>query len=236
MKEKVGKYLASLIKDGDVFGIGSGTTVQATLQAIGERVKQEGISVSGIPTSHGSALMAEEMGINLIAPVSRTKLAWAFDGADQVDPQLNLLKGLGAAMLNEKIICKRAERFMVLVTEDKLVKELGGNCPVPVETLPEALVLVEQALTKLGASEVSIRHAKTDFGKTTPVMTEHGNFILDAVFKTAPAELEGQIKSITGVVESGIFTKCNPEILIAKADGIWSKRFENGQVKESKVA
>ena len=115
MKEIVAKVFAERVSDGDCIGIGSGSTVELAVKAIGERIKSEGIKISGIPTSHYISLVAQESGIEILSAISRTKISWAFDGADEVDPQLNMIKGGGAAMLNEKIIAGRSERLVILV-------------------------------------------------------------------------------------------------------------------------
>jgi ribose 5-phosphate isomerase A len=143
-----------------------------------------------------------------------------------------MIKGNGAAMLSEKIIAKRAgDRLLIIVSEDKIVERLGKKFPLPVEVIPQALELVQAGLKALGATEIVIRQGNSKYG---PTITEHNNLILDAKFADIKPELEAQIKSITGVVESGLFVNATKEILVSREDGVWSRRLVNGKI-ESKL-
>ena len=233
MKEKVAQALAQRVEDGAVLGIGSGSTTELTIRAIGERIAKERIRVSGIPTSIRSARLAAEAGVQVLHPAIDVEIDWAFDGADEVDPQLRLIKGNGAAMLNEKIIANRAAHFVVLVTDEKLVDRLGTVFPVPVETVAEGLSHVRDTLAVLGATEIELRPAERKYG---PLITEHNNCVFDARFSAIAEDLEDRINQITGVVENGLFTKLDPEVLIARRDGVWSRKRDSGMVREEKVA
>jgi len=216
MKELLGQEIAKRIKSDEIIGLGSGSTVELALKFIGDRIKTEGIRVYGVPTSQRTALLASKFGIKVLSPLSYAKISWAFDGADEVDRNLNMIKGKGAAMLNEKIIACLSSKLVILITQDKLVEKLGANNPIPVEIIPEACAYVQKELSALGASKVELREGAGKFG---PVITEHNNLILDAWFSNIKTELETQIKSIVGIIESGLFIGYADEVLVAKADG-----------------
>lgn len=232
LKNKVAKVLAARVKSGEVLGLGSGSTVEATIMALGERIRAEKLQVSGVPSSHHIGFLAEAAGIHLLAPVSNVSPDWCFDGADEVDPDLNMIKGGGAAMLNEKIVAERSKRLVIVVHEEKLVPKLGTKFAIPVEIIPEAVGLVQKGLEKLGASKVELRTASRN-QKYGPVVTEHNNLIYDAWFKDIRPELDQQINVITGVVNHGLFINRAHEVLVAKADGVYS--LEHGG-KSKKIA
>lgn len=219
MKEIVAQELAKRVKDGDVIGVGTGTTVDAALTEIGKRVKAEGLRVTVVPTSYQSAWRCQELGFIVMYPGYRGFLSWGFDGADQVNKAKWAIKGKGGAMLQEKILAKRCKKFILIVDETKVVSELGKGCPVPVEVVPEALVLAEEGLKGLGATEVTVRVGS---GKHGPVITERGNIILDAAFPSITERLEGEVKSVIGVVDSGLFIGYASEVLVAGAQGVYS--------------
>ncbi|MCB0345262.1 MAG: ribose-5-phosphate isomerase RpiA [Bdellovibrionales bacterium] len=219
MKQQVAAALAKRVSDGDVLGVGSGSTTELAIKAIGERISTEGISVGAVATSYRSAQLASQVGMALIEPTSGLNISWAFDGADEVDPQLNLLKGRGAAMLGEKIVAKLSPKFIVIVTGEKLVGNLGENFSVPVEIIPSSIRLVERELAQLGAADVVLRQAVNKYG---PVVTEHGNHVLDARFSKIERDLECGINCIPGVVENGLFFDCCDEVLVAEENGLSS--------------
>lgn len=232
MKKQLAEILAKRIVDGETVGLGSGSTVELAVLALGKRVAEENLRLKAYPTSHRIALIAEQAGIELLSPVSEASISWTFDGADEVDPELNLIKGGGAAMLNEKIIADRSERLVILVTEEKLVKRLGEKFAVPIEVIPEAFGYVKSQLLKLGAKEVVLRQAVNKYG---PVISEHNNFILDAKFENIQESLEREINCITGVVDNGLFMNRADEVIVAKATGIYSMKRKNGSVVTEKV-
>ncbi|MDD2943448.1 MAG: ribose 5-phosphate isomerase A [bacterium] len=219
MKSLVAQVVADRVQDGDFIGIGSGSTVEAAVLAIGKRVMTEKLSVRAITTSHRSAICALSAGIEVVSPFTAEIPRWCFDGADEVDTQLRLIKGGGGAMLSEKIVASRCSgTFLVLVTEDKLVKNLGEKFAVPLEIIPESLRLVERELYKLGAREILAREAK---GKYGPLTSDHGNLILDVRFIGDCAGLEDTLNTIPGVVENGLFTKLSPEVYLAEKGEIF---------------
>jgi ribose 5-phosphate isomerase A len=219
MKEIVARELAKRVKDGDVIGVGTGTTVDAALTEIGKRVQVEGLRITVVPTSYQSAWRCQELGFIVMYPGYHGHLSWGFDGADQVNKAKWAIKGKGGAMLQEKILAKRCKKFVIIVDETKVVSELGKGCPVPVEVVPEALILAEEGLRALGASETVIRVGS---GKHGPVITERGNIILDAAFPAITEGLEREIKSVIGVVDSGLFIGYASEVMVAGAKGVYS--------------
>lgn len=211
-KEKVAKEIALKVKDGEVIGVGSGSTSYLALLAISERIKNEHLSIKAIPTSLEISMTCSKLGIP-VTSLMENKPDWAFDGADEVDPNKNLIKGRGGAMFKEKLLISSSSKVFIIVDETKLVPKLGTNFPVPVEIFPGAILLVEQKLKGLGISDLSLRLAK---GKDGPIITENGNFILDVWCKDISTDLESKIKQIPGVIESGLFIGYNVEIIVSK--------------------
>ena len=186
------------VKPGTVVGLGTGQAATAFIHALGKAVKER-LRVTGVPTSDASADLARQLGIPLIEqPVS---LDVAVDGADEVDPQLNLVKGFGGALVREKIVAAAARKFIVLVGEEKLVKVLGARGRLPVEVLPFAVPFVTRRLTELGYPPV----LRPKDGK--PWVTDNGNLLLDATVTTIPdpAALDRTLLDIPGVVGTGLF-------------------------------
>jgi len=210
-KQKVADKIAAKVKDGDVLGVGSGSTSYLALIAIAKKVKEENLAIKAIPTSVELTMVCSSLGVETTT-LFEHRPDWYFDGADEVDPDNRLIKGRGGAMFKEKLIMSSSPVSYILVDESKLVKKLGTNFPVPIEVFPSALLYVEEQLKKLGADTLALRPAK---GKDGPIITENGNLILDARFNNIEDSLEKQIKSITGVIESGLFVKYNVEILFA---------------------
>ncbi len=137
---------------------------------------------------------------------------WLFDGADEVDPKNSLIKGRGGAMFKEKLLIASSPLNYIIVDDTKIVDKIGTNFPIPIEVFPQALLHVEAELKKLGANSIVLRPAK---GKDGPVITENNNLILDCRFDEVPDTMERDIKSITGVIESGLFIGYNLQILVA---------------------
>jgi ribose 5-phosphate isomerase A len=224
MKEKVAEEIAARVKDGDVLGIGTGSTVTLAVQRIGERMKREGITVCGVPTSIQTASQCEALGVRVLHPGYRGEIAWGFDGADAVDPNFWLVKGKGGALLQEKILAARCREFIVIVDDSKLAPSLS-NIPIPVEVVPEAQGIAERGLQRLGASLVQLRPCTG--GKHGPIITEAGNVILDATFPQVSQSLEDGIKTIVGVVESGLFTRFATELWVGSEKGVTKKKRNN---------
>lgn len=216
LKEKLGEEVASWVKDGEIIGIGTGSTVVEVVKALGRRISKEKIKVYGVPSSRESAVQCARNGIFVLDIRSVSTLAWGFDGADAVDPKGNCIKGKGAALLEEKILASLQEKFFVLVDETKCVDTLD-LIPIPIEVIPSAESFVKKSLETIGAKSISLREGSGKFGAT---ITERGNIILDAAFTGVSAKLEKDITSIVGVVESGLFTSLVSSVVIAGKDGI----------------
>ena len=200
-KQRVAERIAEELKDGDVVGLGSGSTSLLALQALAARAQRESLRFSGIPTSFEVRMACTTLGIPTRS-LTEAWPDWYFDGADEVDPGRNLIKGRGGAMFQEKLILRSSGRNFILVDRGKLVERLGTRFAIPVEVHPLALRLAEAELRSLQATEVELRHGS---GKDGPVITEAGNLILDVRFAEVAPGLEREIKSITGVLESGLF-------------------------------
>jgi len=212
-KQKVAEQIAAKVAAGDVIGVGSGSTALLALYAIADKIKREQLTIKVIPTSIELALTCEQLGLTATS-LNNSRPDWLFDGADEVDPAHNLIKGRGGAMFKEKLLISSCPKCFIIIDESKLVEKLGQKFPVPVEIFPAAIALVEAELLKLGAVNITLRPAG---GKDGPVITENGNLILDVNFAAISTDLEKEIKSITGVIESGLFINYPVEVLIASA-------------------
>jgi len=210
-KEELGRRIADKVQDGQVVGVGSGSTAWLAVQAIAERVRRENLHISVICTSPELTLACAAAGLP-VASLLQTRPDWAFDGADEVDPARNLIKGRGGAMFMEKVLMHSSPRNFILVDPSKLVRKLGTKFPIPVEVLPITLQLVEFELRAIGAVEIVMRLA---VGKDGPIITENGNLILDVRFPEIQPSLERDIKAVPGVIESGLFWGRDVEIVVA---------------------
>jgi ribose 5-phosphate isomerase A len=202
-KRAAGYRAADMVEDGMVVGLGTGSTVYFTIERLAERVC-DGLRITGIPTSFQTALRAREAHIPLATLDDCPEPDIAIDGADEVDPQLRLIKGRGAALLREKCVAAAAKHFVVVADEQKLVQKLG-TAAVPVEVLPFAVMPVLADLRRLGCVPV-IREAVRKDG---PVITDNGNFVVDCTFPAIsdPERLEEALAAIPGVLESGLFCR-----------------------------
>jgi ribose 5-phosphate isomerase A len=217
LKEAVAKKISERVKSGELIGVGSGSTVTLALSFIGERVAKEKLSIRVLPTSYEVEKLCAAARLQIVSEVNVHKLDWAFDGADEVDEEGNLIKGKGGALLREKIVAEYTDHLVVIVDQSKLVKRLGERCALPIETVPRAEILVTDRLKELGARNISLREAGS--GKKGPVITEAGNVILDAKFDFLNRELVESVKSIIGVVEHGAFFGKTKEVLVGYPDG-----------------
>jgi ribose 5-phosphate isomerase A len=209
-KFAVARSLASGVKSGEVIGAGSGSTAFLAIRAIADRVASGEISdVTLIPTSIEVQLTIAGLGLR-VGDLTADTPSWLFDGADEVDPDGSLIKGRGGALFREKILFRATTDRRVLVDQSKLVQRLGSRFPVPVEVEPVALPVAIPKLEKLFPTEIDIRTAT---GKDGPVITELGNLIVDCRFEEIAPDLELRIKSITGVVESGLFQGYSPTLI-----------------------
>lgn len=204
-KLRIAKKIAKRVKNGDVIGIGSGSTSFVATQEIAKRIKEENLNIIGIPTSYEINLLCNQLGIPTTNLMSK-RPDWSFDGADEVNDKNWLVKGRGGAMYREKLNIASSEVSYILVDNSKFVENICDKFPIPVETTPDAINYVRDELFKMGAESVVLRLAK---GKDGPVLTEYGNVILDATFRNVHETLEKRLKAIVGVVETGLFIGYN---------------------------
>jgi ribose 5-phosphate isomerase A len=184
--------------------LGSGSTAAYAIEALGERVKREKLSLLAVPTSYQAFLLAVKCGIAVTTLDEHPVIDVTIDGADQIDAKLTLIKGMGAALAREKIVASVSKQNIIIADESKKVQVLGEKGhPVPVEVLPFAIATVKRRIKAVGGKAV-LREGK---GKLGPVITDNGNAIIDASFGPIgnAAELEKRLKMIPGVVETGLF-------------------------------
>jgi ribose 5-phosphate isomerase A len=204
LKRKAAYEAVKHVKDGFVVGLGSGSTAACAIEALGERVKRENLSLLAVPTSYQAFLLAAEHKIPVTTLEEHGVIDVTIDGADQIDPELNLIKGMGAALAREKIVASASKQNVIVADVSKRVDVLGENGQVvPVEVLPFAIGLVRRRIGEFGGSVV-LREGK---GKVGPVVTDNGNFVLDAGFGVIrdAVGLEVKLKMVPGVVETGLF-------------------------------
>lgn len=208
------KKALTFVKMGSSIGLGTGSTAEIFIDLLGKKNKEEDLDISCVATSIASDRQAKSLGLSVVGFGEVDRLDAAFDGADQVDPDLNLIKGLGGALVREKIVDYRALKFYVMVGEGKLVKSLCGI--VPVEVIPIAEEPVRRELVGLGAKSAPTR---MDGGRK--FVSDNGNLLLHADFPeiSGPKKLEEDIVKLPGVVDSGIFTSKNVTVIAGRQDG-----------------
>jgi ribose 5-phosphate isomerase A len=204
------------IADGMVVGLGSGRAATQFVQALGERVRQ-GLSVRGVPTSRATGELAKSLAIPLVSLDDVGGIDVDVDGADEVDPRLNLIKGLGGALVREKIVAAASRRVIILVGPEKLVPVLGSHGILPVEIVPFGLALCRRRLAALGCP-AEVRLA----GNGQPVISDNGNLILDCRIGLIvdPNELDRNIKAVPGVVDTGFFLDLAQMVLIQRDEEV----------------
>lgn len=215
MKQEVGKAAANRVQSNSIVGLGTGSTTAFALEYIGDRLKKgELTNVVGVPTSFQAEVLAREYGIPLTTLDAIDHIDIAIDGADEVDPHKNLIKGGGAAHTREKIVDALANSFIVVVDSGKLVDKLGSTFLLPVEVIPMARTPVMRALEKLGGQPTLRMGVK----KAGPVVTDQGNLVIDVKFAVIdnPAELEKNINNIPGVLENGLFVGVTDVVLVGE--------------------
>ena len=217
-KQAAGRKAAALVRDGMRLGLGTGSTTAYALEAIGRRVREDGLAVEGVPTSFEAERLARTHGIPLTTLDEDPHLDLVVDGADEVDDHRRLIKGRGGAHAREKVVATQADRVVVVVDPSKLVDQLGEQAPLPVEVLPMAVTPVSRALEDLGATP-DLRIATEKDG---PVVTDQGFWILDARFPdgiTAPADLDHTLGVRPGVLDHGLFLNLATDVLVGHPDG-----------------
>lgn len=212
-KQIAARAAVELVEAGSTVGLGSGSTAAYAVRFLAERVRQ-GLNIVGIPTSQQTQHLAEQLGIPLAALEDHPKIDIDIDGADEIDPELNLIKGGGGAFLREKIIASASRRFIVIADSAKQVKRLG-KFPLPVEVVPFAQSLIKPQIEALGA-KVSLR----SYAYGNPYVTDEGHHILDCTFGVIPDPpgLAEKLRCIPGVVEHGLFIGM-AELALIGSDG-----------------
>ena len=221
MKQAVAEAAVQQIRDGMVVGLGSGSTAALMIQGLGAKLQSGELKdIIGVTTSFQGEVLAAELGIPLKSLNAIDRIDLAIDGADEVDPSFQLIKGGGACHVQEKLVARRADRFVVVVDSTKLVDTLNLAFLLPVEVLPGAWRQVQAELQTLGA-EAQLRMAVRKAG---PVVTDQGNLVLDARFAGGiqdPVALEQQINNIPGVLENGLFVNITDQVLVGEiVDGV----------------
>ena len=203
-KRKAAKEAVKHVKDSSIVGLGSGSTAAYAIEALGKRIKEEKINILAIPSSSQAFLCAVKNGIAVTTLEEHEIIDVTIDGADQIDPKLNLIKGMGGALTREKIVAAASKLNIIIADESKKVKILGEKKhPLPIEVLSFAAPLAKRKIIDMGGL-CAVREGK---GKVGPIVTDNGNLIIDATFGAIkkPAELDKKLKAIPGVIETGLF-------------------------------
>ena len=221
MKQAVAEAAVEQFRDGMIVGLGSGSTAALMIQGLGQRLASGQLKdIVGVTTSFQGEVLAAELGIPLLSLNAVDRIDLAIDGADEVDPAFQLIKGGGACHVQEKLVAARAERFVVVVDSTKLVKRLNLEFLLPVEVLPGAWRQVQQQLSAM-SGKAELRMAQRKAG---PVVTDQGNLVLDVRFEggiSDPVGLERSINNLPGVLENGLFVNLADEVLVGEVnDGV----------------
>ena len=218
MKQAVAQTAVDQIQNGMILGLGSGSTAALMIEALAVKIKSGEIKdIVGVTTSFQGEVLASELGIPLKSLSSVSEIDLAIDGADEVDPKFQLIKGGGACHVQEKLVAALARKFIVVVDSTKLVKKLNLDFKLPVEVLPSAWKQVQKTLINLGG-DGNLRMAQKKAG---PIVTDQGNLVLDLTFRNGidqPELLESQINNIPGVLENGLFVNLTDQVLVGKVE------------------
>jgi len=215
MKRIAAEKAIDHIKDGMIVGLGTGSTVKYALKKLGEKILN-GLDIKGIPTSHETKKIASRYNIPLVSLSEFPEIDITIDGADEVDSNLNLIKGGGGALTREKIIAYHSKKVIIVVDDSKVVKSLGIDFPLPVEVVKFEWKATKKVLENFGCT-VELRKIMDD-----PYITDNGNYILDCEFEriTEPEQMETDINMIPGVVENGLFIGLAHQVIIGSKKGI----------------
>lgn len=214
--ERIGTYAAGLVKDRTVVGLGTGTTAAAMVDALGERVRNEGLKVVGVATSIATSNQASKVGIALKNLDDIDRLDMCIDGADEIDPDFNLTKGGGGALLFEKLVARRADHYVIISSDEKVVSRLGERFELPVEVISVGWKHTAEGITALGLTPTLRRK------DGRPYMTDGGHYILDCKWPEGgldSAKLAIDLKALVGVVEHGLFIGMADTVVTIDAEG-----------------
>ena len=213
-KQRAAEAAVEYVKDGMIVGLGTGSTTEFAVKKLGERVR-DGLAIRGIPTSDVTKVKAEEEGVPLIDFSETMYIDLTIDGADEIDINLNMIKGGGAALLREKIVASASKEEIIIVSHEKFVKQLG-SFPLPVEVIPFGWQVIFNQLETLGGSpDLRLKQGQ-------PLRTDQGNYIIDCRFRQIidAAQLEQRLNMIPGVVENGLFTGLCTRMIMAEGEKI----------------
>jgi ribose 5-phosphate isomerase A len=204
------------VEDGSVLGLGTGRAAAAFVRVLGARVA-EGLRVRGVPTSEATAALARDLGIPLVELHEVAELDATFDGADEVDPQLDCIKGYGGALVREKIVAASSRRLVILVGAEKLVPTLGTRGKLPVEVVPFGVPLCRRRLQAMGL-DAALRLGEDG----EPIATDNGNCVLDCKIGPLddPVGLDRAIQALPGVLGTGLFLGMAQEVIVERADAV----------------
>lgn len=219
LKKAAGIRAANMIESGMAVGLGTGSTAAFMVERLGERVRTENLRITAVSTSWSTTLQCRKLNIPLIELGEAKHLDIAIDGADEIDPKKNLIKGRGAAHLLEKIVASMADTYIIIADSGKKVRTLGEKFAVPLEILPGAIGSVTYKIQKLGA-EISIRMGAP--GKDGPVISDSGNLIADAKFGPIadPEKLDFELNGIPGLLGHGLFIGMTDKVILAAPEGL----------------
>ena len=215
MKRIAAQKAVEFVENDMIVGLGTGSTVKYALKNLGERV-QEGLSIKGIPTSNETKKIAMKFNIPIVSLSEYPEIDITIDGADEVDSNLNLIKGGGGALTREKIIAYHSKMVIIITDDSKVVKSLGIDFPLPIEVVKFEWQATKRAIEKIGCN-VELRKIFDD-----PFITDNGNYILDCEFERIndPEQLEQDINMIPGVVENGLFIGVATKVIVGSKKGI----------------
>jgi len=218
MKQIVADAAIKKVKSDMIIGLGSGSTAALMIKSLADEIRSGRLqNIKGVATSFQSEVLALELDIPLIDLASVSQIDLAIDGADEVDPGFQLIKGGGACHVREKLVASKAEKLLIVVDETKLVKNLNQSFPLPIEVLPNAWKQVQEVLSEMNGNS-RLRMATKKAG---PVVTDQGNLILDVLFNDGiknPKDIEKSINNIPGVLENGLFIDLTDKVLVGKIE------------------
>jgi len=217
LKQLAAARAVECVESGMVLGLGTGSTARYAIEMLGERLRDGRLrNIVGIPTSRGSYILAAEAGVPLSTLQEHPVVDLTIDGADEVDPHFNLIKGQGGALLHEKIVARASRREIIIVDDSKLVHALGTKSPLAVEVIPFGWPTYAQALRELGCDPALRMQGDK------PFLSDEGNYIVDCRFQRIddPVSLECQLNLIPGVVENGLFIGLASLVIVASESGV----------------
>ena len=217
---------AKHVNDGFIIGLGSGNTAAHAIKEVARHVKQYELKILGVPTSSQAMFLAVKCGIPLTTLDEHPRIDLTIDGADQIDEALNLIKGMGGALAREKIVASVSKKYIIVVDETKIAERLGTNQVLPVEVMPFAASTIISKIQNMGGIPILRKGA----AKVGAVVTDNGNYIIDANFKyiSDPSKLNMQLKLIPGVIETGLFLEMADIVYVGKSNSVHKMEKDSG--------